>query len=523
MADTRIILPEYYRMLIHYRNRAGLSVLEDPEIPGSIEVIDEYWIVPGFVKVQIRRDVETLRTAYHVIEPQIAINELELLSLVYEDVRRKLILKDFSVDSEANVSALLETLNEVVDEYALRIQDELTIKMLYYLFRNFFGFGAIDPLLLDPGLEDISCDGYDIPIYVFHSKYGGMPTNISFTKGELDSMVLLLGQKSGKHVSYASPLIDATLPDGSRIQLSYGSEVTTRGSTFTIRKFRADPFTPIDLIAFGTFTPAILAYYWMLVENKMSFMVIGETASGKTTTLNALMMFIPPEDKVISIEDTREIQLYHENWIPGVTRSGIEGREIDMYDLLRAALRQRPDYIIVGEVRGREAQTLFQAMATGHASYATFHSGEVSQFIYRLENEPLEVPRVMIQFLDSIIVQFMWVKRGQKKRRAREIVEIVGIDPANKELLVNPIFKWDPSTDSYAEISSSKKLEKIADILGASIAEVMDELKRREEFLWLMYQRDIRDYRLVTKLIHTYYRDPEKAFESIQEEVIEGL
>jgi len=255
----------------------------------------------------------------------------------------------------------------------------------------------------------------------------------------------------------------------------------------------------------------------MLIENKMSFMVIGETAAGKTTTLNALMVFLPPEAKVVSIEDTREIQLYHENWIPGVTRTGIEGQEIDMYDLLRAALRQRPDYIIVGEVRGREAQTLFQAMSTGHASYATFHAGDVFQLIYRLENEPLEVPRVLIQFLDSIVVQFTWVKKGVRRRRAKEIVEIIGIDPTNKELLINPIFQWDPLTDSHTQTSDSKKLDRIATMLGEDISVVMDEIRRRKEFLEMMYEKGIRDYREVTDMIHKYYRNPDKAFEEIQE------
>lgn len=327
---------------------------------------------------------------------------------------------------------------------------------------------------------------------------------------------MLLGQKSGKHVSYANPLVDATLPDGSRIQITYGTEISTRGSSFTIRRFRTEPFTPIDLIHYGTFNAGLLAYYWLLIENKMNVMVIGETAAGKTTTLNALLMFLPPEAKVVSIEDTREIQLYHENWIAEVTRTGIEGQEIDMYDLLKASLRQRPDYIVVGEVRGKEAMTLFQAMSTGHAGYATFHAGDVNQLIYRLENPPLNVPRVMIQFLDSVAVQFMWSYRGTRKRRIREIVEIVGIEPESKELLINKIFQWDPSSDEYIQLSDSKKLEKIAIIQGVDLIDVVEELRKRKEFLELMYKRGIREYREVTKYIHMYYRNPEKALEVLK-------
>jgi len=514
-----IELPEHYKALLKIQesSRAKIGLMDKVE-DEKIDIIDDYWIIPNFSKVQIRKNVETLEIFYHLIEPGIAQDEVELLNFIYEDVRRRLVLKDTRIEDEhVKIRSLLECLDEVLDEYALRLESELTLKILYYLFRDFFGYGPIDNLLLDPNLEDISCDGYDIPIYVFHKKYGSLPTNVKLNKEELDSLVLLLSQKSEKHISFATPLVDATLPDGSRLQLTFGSDVTTRGSTFSIRKFRAQPFTPIDLMYFGTLDSRILAYFWLLIENKMNFMVIGETAVGKTTTLNALMMFLPPGAKVVSIEDTREIQLYHENWIPSVTRISIEGKEITMYDLLKTSLRQRPDYIIVGEVRGREAQTLFQAMSTGHASYSTFHSGDIAQLIYRLENEPLNVPRVMIQFLDSVIVQTMWVSKGIRKRRAREIAEFVGLDPASKELLINQLYRWDPVTDTFIQVSESKKLEKIATLLGEDISEVMNEFNRRKEFLELMYSKKIRDYKAVTSLIHSYYRDPEKAFETVKE------
>ena len=510
------MIPIHYQKLLDIYEKVGITII-DVKVPKDYEVIDEYWIVPNFSLVQIRRDIETLEKVYWLIEPQIARNELELMSLIFDDLRRKIVLKEIGLSEEEKVRIVFFTLREIIDEYGLKMKSELTLKMLYYLMRDIFGFGAIDPFLIDPHLEDISCDGYNIPVYVFHRKHGSMRTNVTFDRDELDSLVLLLGQKSGKHISYANPLVDATLPDGSRIQITYGTDVSTRGSTFTIRRFRAVPFTPIDLMAYGTFNSGLLAYYWLLIENKMNFMVIGETAAGKTTSMNALLMFLPPEAKVVSIEDTREIQLYHENWIAEVTRTGVEGQEIDMYELLRAALRQRPDYIVVGEVRGREALTLFQAMSTGHASYATFHAGDVNQLIYRLENPPLDVPRVMIQFLDSIIVQFMWSMRGVRKRRVKEIVEIVGLEPETKELLINRIFEWDPVSDSYVQLADSKKLEKIAMMQGVDTIDVIEELRRRKEFLELMYQKNIRDYREVTSYIHMYYRNPEKAFEALRE------
>ncbi|ADB58362.1 type II/IV secretion system ATPase subunit [Archaeoglobus profundus] len=510
------MIPIYYRKLLEIYETLKVPLV-DSSVPEGYEVVEEYWLVPNFTLIQIRRNVDTLEKVYWIIEPQVTRNELELLSILFDDLRRKVVLKEILLSEEEKIRVVLSALKEILDDYGLKLKSDLTLKILYYLMRDFFGYGAIDPFLIDPNLEDVSCDGYNIPTYVFHRKHGSMKTNVSFTQEELDNLVLLLGQKAGKHISYANPLVDATLPDGSRIQITYGTDVSTRGSSFTIRKFRVEPFTPIDLIAYGTFNAGLLAYYWLLIENKMNVMVIGETAAGKTTTLNALLMFIPPEAKVISIEDTREIQLFHENWIAEVTRTGVEGQEIDMYDLLRAALRQRPDYIVVGEVRGREAMTLFQAMSTGHAGYATFHAGDVNQLIYRLENPPLNVPRVMIQFLDSIIVQFMWTFRGVRKRRVKEIVEVVGLEPESKELLISRVFKWDPASDSYIQLADSKKLEKIAVMQGIEVIDVFEELKRRKEFLEMLYQKGIRDYKEVTKHIHMYYRNPEKAFEVLKE------
>jgi flagellar protein FlaI len=370
--------------------------------------------------------------------------------------------------------------------------------------------------MCDEFIEDISCDGYDIPIFIYHKKYGSMETNIRLGRETLDNLVLKLAQRGGKHVSLATPIVDATLPDGSRLQATYGTEITPRGSSFTIRKFTAEPLTPIDLIEYGTIPSAVMAYLWFALEYKLSGIIVGETGSGKTTTLNAILMFTPPDAKIVSIEDTRELKLYHENWVAEVTRVGVGGEEIDMYDLLKTALRQRPDYIVVGEVRGREAQTLFQAMSTGHSCYSTIHAGDINQMVYRLENEPLNVPRSMIQFLDVALVQQMVVTKRKRIRRTREVNEILGVDPVDKNLLINQFVKWDPKEDHHVEISTPKKLEKIASMYGGGIEDVYQELLRRKEYLELMLKNGIRDYRRVTRLIQAYYRNPEFAFSKLK-------
>ncbi|MFW6128517.1 MAG: type II/IV secretion system ATPase subunit [Halobacteriota archaeon] len=516
---TEKSIPGHYKILEELYDGTNKSILNNKKPPENFEVIDEYWVVPGFSKIQIWRDhVDKFENNYILIEPPVCEEENSLLNSIYNDMRRSLVLNNYSTDEKTKTTVVMEVLDELIKEYALELKPELKMKILYYLLRNFIGFGNIDSILNDRYVEDISCDGYEIPLYIFHTRHGGMRTNLKFSRSQLDSLVTLLCQKSGKYISYANPLTDASLPDGSRLHASYGEEITPRGSSFTIRKFKEEPYTPVDLMNFGTLDSDILAYFWLLMEHKMNVMVIGETASGKTTTLNALTMFIPPESKIVSIEDTREIQLNHENWIAELTRLGIEGSgEISMYDLLKTTLRQRPDYLIVGEIRGVEGQTLFQAMSTGHSSHSTLHAGDMSQLIYRLESEPLKVPRIMIQFLDAVVVQNMWVGRGVRKRRANQISEIFGIDHTNKDLLLNPLYKWNSSKDSFISQSQSKKLKKISDISGESVSAILEEKERRKLFLEKMQKKGVNNYNDFSRFINIYYKDIQKATEKLDE------
>uniref|UniRef100_A0A7J2TKX3 Secretion system protein E n=1 Tax=Archaeoglobus fulgidus TaxID=2234 RepID=A0A7J2TKX3_ARCFL len=496
-------------MLERYRILRELAKAEVREETNFENVVSEYYVAEPFIKVVICEDREEGKLRYCVVEPSLGFEELQVLSSIIEDLKRVLSLHDFSQDTEERARSLVKALEKLLKEYGIEADQDFYTRMLYYLFREFFGFGVIEAFMLDPNVEDISCDGYDVPIFVYHKDYGYLETNIKLQKSFLDRFVFLLAQRSGKHISIANPIVDATLPDGSRLQATFGTEITPRGSSFTIRKFTTRPLTPLDLIRSGTVPVGLMAYLWLAVEHKLSIMVVGGTASGKTTTLNAILMFVPPDAKVVSIEDTREINLYHDNWLAQVTRTGIGEREIDMYDLLKAALRQRPDYIVVGEVRGREALTLFQAMSTGHASYSTFHAGDINQMVYRLESEPLNVPRSMIQFLDIVLVQGMYLRQGKRIRRTKEVNEILGIDPTDKNLLVNQFIRWEPKEDFHIQLSTPRKLEKLAR------EDIFEELDRRKKYLEWMIKKDVKDYREFTRLIHAYYRNPEIAFSEI--------
>jgi flagellar protein FlaI len=403
-------------------------------------------------------------------------------------------------------------------DYKILIEPETLDKLMYYISRDYIHLGKIDPLMRDHMIEDISADGVGVPIYIWHRQYESIPTNIIFRDSrELDSFVTKLAYVSGRHISIASPMVDASLPDGSRIQLTYGQEVTRRGSTFTIRRFRADPLTISDLISFRTVSSLMGAYFWYLIERKMSLLIGGGTASGKTTSLNALSMFIVPDFKVVSIEDTAELNLPHENWIPSVARTGFGAvgspAEISLFDLLKAAMRQRPDYIIVGEVRGAEAYTLFQSMATGHGGLSSMHADSVTAAIHRLESEPMNIPPTLIMTLDIIAMQMRVRVADHSTRRMTHLAELVRIDPISKEILINDVFKWEPKTDTFSYSGRSYALEKIVERHGVTMDTIRKELDERRTILDWMVKSGIRRYTDVSTVIRDYYADPMKVYE----------
>src|SRR6056297_1357523 len=466
------------------------------------EALERYWLNAPFAFVSINRDPETDEKRYQVVEPSLSDFESELLDRLYEDIRGPLIYRE-AVDTDPE-RALREELHDRLEEYGVVIEAETFYRLFYYLYRSFQGYGRIDPLMHDPAIEDISCDGSDLPIFVYHDEYTDIETNIAYGEEELNNFVIQLAQRSGRHVSVSDPVVSTTLPDGSRIELALGEEVTPRGSAFTIRKYADEPFTPIDLLNFGTFSLEMLAYLWLAIESNKSLIFAGGTAAGKTTSMNALAMFIPPRSKVLTIEDTRELSLYHDNWLSSVTRERLDDSDITMYDLLRSALRHRPEYIIVGEVRGEEAITLFQAMNTGHTTYSTMHADSVQTVINRLENDPINVPRAMIQSLDVLSIQALTYVGKERVRRTRTIAEIDGIDQRTGDLDYSTAFEWNPASDSFDQ-RDSKVLDEIQDERGWSRSELLRELQNRKQVLQYLVERDVTDYRRFTALVNEYY------------------
>src|SRR6056297_3245141 len=434
------------------------------ELPDVEEEVDRYWVNAPFAYVVITYDDEASERYYNAVEPDLDGFEQQLLGRLKTDIRAPLMYKDD--DESSTEEALVSELSRLLETYGIEVGMRTFYALFYYLKRDFRDFGKLDPLLNDEHIEDISCDGYDLPIFVYHDDYTDIETNVSFGEEQLDNFVVRLAQRSGRHISVGDPVVGTTLPDGSRAELALGEEVTPRGSAFTIRKYADDPFTPIDLLEYGTFGVEQLAYLWLAIEHNKSLLFAGGTASGKTTSMNANSMFIPPRSKVVTIEDTRELQLSHDNWLSSVTRERVhEGTDVTMYDLLRSALRHRPEYILVGEVRGEDAMTLFQAMNTGHTTYSTMHADSVQTAINRLENDPINVPRAMVQSLDVLCVQTLTRSDEQRVRRNKVLAEIEGVDQRTGELDYSTAYTWDGTTDRFRS-EGSKLLSEIRDERG---------------------------------------------------------
>ena len=483
----------------------------------NYETVEVYPVYPPYVYTRIIYDREEYEYIYDLIEPPLTDEEQRLLDEINDTLDRTLKYEWEIMTNKDREQYLRESVDSFLRSRDIKIDKISKERILYYVVRDHVGYQKIEGLIRDEYIEDISCDGVGVPIYVFHKKYQSIKTKLVYKDDdELNSFIVYISQKCGKQISVAEPILDGTTAEGHRVQATYGREVTTRGGTFTIRRFKEKPFTPTELVLFGTASPEIVAYLWLMVEHGESAIVIGGPACGKTSTLNAFSMFIPPTAKIVSIEDTREINLPHQNWIPGTTRSGIgeasitgkSAGEIDMYDLVRAALRQRPNYIIVGEVRGKETYTMFQAMATGHTTYSTMHADSIVSMIHRLENPPINCPRILMTALNNVIIQKIVRTKEGITRRITQLVENVGFEPETNELITNVVFEWDQARDTHKFKGHSYLFDKIMTMKNMTHNEMMEEFERRVDIVKYWVKSEILDFRDIWKTIANYYKDP---------------
>lgn len=552
---------------------------------GNLVEIDRYWVRKPFSFVTIFETKTENERQYYVVEPQLTPKERGLISFLKNKIRTSLDYSDVRTKAtkEERVITLREKALELLRNYNLIDNDELTDvetkstddddtrtlpdifnhvidyiynrtqaddqdedapytsrktiqqtldrtqveKILYYVIRDFIRYDRIDPIMEDPNVEDISIEGWGGTVFVVHSKYEQMTTNVSFGKEDLDEFVTALAQKANKGISKRQPSVDATLEDGSRAILMLGDEITEKGSTFTIRDFNEIPFTPVDLINWGTYSMDEIVYLWLAVENGKSAIIAGGTASGKTTTLNAISLFIPATEKIVSIEDTRELQVPQKMWVPLNTRESFSSNEddnINEIDLLWNSLRMSPEYVIYGEVRGEEARSLFQNLNTGHTVYSTFHGNNAKEVRVRLTTDPINVDDTSFAGLDLIITQEQLAISGQKVRRCKSITELEDYISEYNEFSTSKPFSWDQGEDEFTGDLSQENIESNSPLMeeirrenGWSRGRFQKEIKRRKVVLAYLIENEIKEYTDVAATIQGYMYSKENVLAKIAE------
>jgi flagellar protein FlaI len=484
----------------------------------------------GSIFVHVYRTADMGEPEYHVVEPILNDEEKEkykkILDLILEKVPYKKEAKD---DNE-----LREIIKEIIDELTIlgdtkesdvlsgrglfsRLTDrkipvtsEEKNKIEFALIRDIIGGGALECFMRDPYLEDI----HVIPgeeIHLVHKVFDMIKTNVKIDADSAPGFTRSISERIGSPVSIGKPIADGTLPDGSRVNIIYSDDVSLKGPTMTIRKFSETPISAIQLIKWNTISSEIAAYLWLCLEYGLNVFVCGETASGKTTTLNAIVPFIPPTRKIYTAENTPEMHVPHPVWQQLLTKEyGPEEGRVDLFALLRAALRSRPDYVIPGEIRGVEGRILFQAMQTGHPCLTTFHAGSVKQVVQRFVGEPIKVPKTFMDNLNVVVIQRAIQRKGKKLRRCLSIEEIESYNRELDAIMSRTAFEWNPMEDVYffrADRNSYILEEKIARMAGYKhTTDIYDEHKYRTSMLKRLVEGGIEDYYEVTEFIWNFYR-----------------
>jgi flagellar protein FlaI len=496
------------------REPKGLIVI--PTFKDETKIDLTYPLLEPFVFAHIKWQPKGKKLMYYIIEPQLDSNEQAILKKIEHLLTEMIDVEMLKEPSEA-IAYLEKKTKQILLENNIKLTDASYIKIMYYIWRNFVGLNEIEPLMYDPYIEDIGCTGLSSSVYVVHRRFGSIETSLVYNDFEyLNNFIIKLSERCGRYVSYAEPLLNGTLPDGSRVQATLSKDITTRGPTFSIRKFRKIPFSPVDIINLGTSNPAMMAYLWFLVQHSASMLVCGAVATGKTTFLNTITMFIPPERKIVSIEEVREINIPHRNWIPATTRTGFgipgpEGKkygEIELFDLLKETFRMKPDYTIVGEVRGKEAYVMFQGMASGNPSLGTIHAGSVEDVIKRLETPPIEISPSLIESLDVVIVMVNAPEKGKSARRVKSVNEIESIDITTGLPRIVKTFTWIPAVDEFRDnTAQSHILRRLSFETGIPFSQIEADLNDRKKVIEWMVKHNITQYDEFCEIINLFYKD----------------
>ncbi|MGD0477810.1 MAG: type II/IV secretion system ATPase subunit [Nitrososphaerales archaeon] len=414
---------------------------------------------------------------------------------------------------------------KILLKYSIRVPAASWSKIIYFAERDLVGFGVLDGMMRDPNIEDISIDSLGKPLFIYHKNHESLETNVTLSDEEqLDNIVTRLSHMAGKHVSTAFPIVQGTLPGRHRLVATFRREVSPQGSSATIRKFREDPMTIVDMLNLNLLDHHMAAYAWYLMQNRATAIVVGATGAGKTTLLNAILTLTRLSTKLVTIEEVQEINIPHLNWTSLVSRESYatteeKSGEVGLFDLVKAAMRMRPDILVVGEVRGEEAYVLFQAISTGHGGLCTLHADDAASALQRLVSEPMNVPKAFIPFLDlTFVVRRISVPAPGGGFKAMR--RIVSIDEIITDQELNKAFRWDPRTDTFkASYDKSPKLEKISRDTGMPMEEILREIDRRALILRWVQQKGIRNFKELSPILELYISKPQEVFNTAASEL----
>ncbi|MEM3670464.1 MAG: type II/IV secretion system ATPase subunit [Thermoprotei archaeon] len=496
------------------------------QCPPHWRVVERYALDAPFAYAVIAENESSSEKRYFLDELPLSDQESSLYSALLDALEYELNVPRTQVEPR---SYFKEQAEHVIKKYSLRAPPTSWLKIHYFAERDLVGFDVLDGLLKDPNIEDISIDGLGKPVFVYHRRHESLGTNILIDDGErLDNLISKLAHMAGKHVSTAFPIVQGTLPGNHRLMATYRKEISPHGGSLTIRKFRADPITVIDMISMNVLDSNLAAYFWLLMENRATSIVVGATGSGKTTLMNALLTLTRMNTKIVTIEEVQEINIPHTNWTPLVARENYatvddKARQVGMFELVKAAMRMRPDILVVGEVRGEEAYVLFQAISTGHGGMCTLHADDASSAIQRLTSKPMDVPPAFIPFLDLVLtVRRVSVPASgggfKAVRRVLSVDEIMSVGSYTR------MYTWDPTLDRYipAPLKNSVKLSKLSKDLGVSMVWIAEEIGRRSRVLKWAQQKGIRNFKEVSVLFDEYRASPDAVYQRAVSEIGAG-